>query len=249
MPAYGTDLAYIHHTGFGDFARSAAPEILDTLNRAGISSGLIVDLGCGSGIWARQLLRSGYEVLGVDISPGMIALAKKNAPGARFRVASLLEVEIPPCAAVTAIGECLNYAFDSRARLPALSRLFKRIFSALLPGGIFIFDVAAPGRVGPCWSRREFVEGKDWVVFSHSKENDKHKTLTRRITTFRKIGKYYRHSVEVHKLKLYEPAELVAALRRKGFTVRMKDDYGAFRLHPRLTVIIARKPAINNVLK
>ena len=52
------------------------------------------------------------------------------------------------CAAVTAVGECLNYSFDAKNCLPALRRLFRRIFSALEAGGIFIFDVAGPGRAG-----------------------------------------------------------------------------------------------------
>jgi ribosomal protein L11 methylase PrmA len=51
MPdAYREDLAYIHDVGFGKFAGAAAPVLLDAFNRAHISRGLVVDLGCGSGI-------------------------------------------------------------------------------------------------------------------------------------------------------------------------------------------------------
>src|SRR5689334_5247848 len=67
--AYQDDLAYIHDAGFGGFARGSAPGLLTLFRRNGITGGLVVDLGCGSGIWANELAGSGYQVLGVDISP------------------------------------------------------------------------------------------------------------------------------------------------------------------------------------
>ena len=72
--AYKADLAYIHDVGFGDFARRSAPAILEILGQNGIETGLVVDLGCGSGLWAKELSDGGYTVLGVDISPAMIAM-------------------------------------------------------------------------------------------------------------------------------------------------------------------------------
>jgi methylase of polypeptide subunit release factors len=55
-------LARIHHEAFGDLARDAGPAIVRHLRRADLRSGLVVDLGCGSGILARHLMRSGYRV-------------------------------------------------------------------------------------------------------------------------------------------------------------------------------------------
>ncbi|MCG8607729.1 methyltransferase domain-containing protein, partial [bacterium] len=83
--AYRESLAYIHDVGFGSFARSSAPWLWNLLRQYQITSGLVIDLGCGSGIWAAELLKAGYDVLGVDISPAMIALAKKRAPEASFK--------------------------------------------------------------------------------------------------------------------------------------------------------------------
>jgi 2-polyprenyl-3-methyl-5-hydroxy-6-metoxy-1,4-benzoquinol methylase len=62
--AYQNDLAYIHDTGFGEFARGSAPGLLQLFQQNGIIEGLVVDLGCGSGIWARALADAGYEVVG-----------------------------------------------------------------------------------------------------------------------------------------------------------------------------------------
>jgi hypothetical protein len=44
--AYQDDLAYIHDTGFGGFARGSAPGLLDLFTAPGIRKGLVVDLGC-----------------------------------------------------------------------------------------------------------------------------------------------------------------------------------------------------------
>ena len=51
--SYKTDLAYIHDVGFGNYATNSAPGLLEILRQAGVSTGLVVDLGCGSGLWAR----------------------------------------------------------------------------------------------------------------------------------------------------------------------------------------------------
>jgi SAM-dependent methyltransferase len=74
---YAPDLAAIHDAGFGGFARDAAPGLLRRLRRAGIRDGLVVDIGCGSGIWARALTDAGYDVLGVDVSEAMLQIARR----------------------------------------------------------------------------------------------------------------------------------------------------------------------------
>src|SRR5262245_26473393 len=65
---YREDLAYIHDVGFSAFALQAAPGLLALLRRGGVTQGLVVDLGCGTGLWAAELLRAGYQVLGVDVA-------------------------------------------------------------------------------------------------------------------------------------------------------------------------------------
>src|SRR5512138_3479628 len=97
---YQDDLAFIHDVGYGEFARAAAPGLLNIFAGCGIRDGLVVDLGCGSGLWAEQLIKRGFDVLGIDISEAMIRLARQRAPQARFRVASLFQADLPACRAV-----------------------------------------------------------------------------------------------------------------------------------------------------
>ena len=145
--AYRDDLAYIHDAGFGSFARAAAPVLVEMLRRSGISDGLVIDLGCGSGILSEAMRGPGYDVLGIDISPAMVAMARTRVPKGQFRVESLLTAKLPQAVAVSAVGECINYLFDAANSGSNLAKLFGRVHESLLPGGIFLLDVAEPGRV------------------------------------------------------------------------------------------------------
>ena len=163
--AYREDLAYIHDVGFGGFAREAAPVLLDALRRQGVVQGLVIDLGCGSGVLSQAVSDAGYDVLGIDLSEAMVDLARRRVPPGRFRVESLLSSELPPCVAVAAVGECVNYLFDDRNSSSTLAKLFRRIHAALAPQGLFLFDVVVPGRVpGPGPRGRSSKEriGQHW---------------------------------------------------------------------------------------
>jgi SAM-dependent methyltransferase len=238
---YREDLAYIHDVGHGEFALGSAPGILDVLVRSGIREGLMVDLGCGSGLWARELTEAGYRVLGIDISEAMVDLARRKVPEAEFRVGSLFEADIPPCDAVTAISEILNYLFDAENSGPGLTGLFRRVYRALVPGGAFVFDIAGPGQIPRGTTTRGFSEGKDWVILVEKEEDVERATLTRRIVSFRKVGDRYRRDDEVHRQRLYDSSEVARELRRVGFRVRTMRGYGSYPLPKAHMAFVARK--------
>lgn len=226
---YGSDLAHVHDVAFGGWVRDAAPFVLARLREAAIAEGRVVDLGCGSGIWAAELLDAGYDVLGVDASAEMLALARRRAPAAELVHGSLHEAALPPCAAVTAIGECVNYGGP-----PSLEPLFRRVRTALEPGGLFVFDAAAPGRE-PDGRRRARHEGDGWVMRVDFAEDRVARTLTRRIALVRNG----RGSEELHVLRLYEPEEVVDWLEASGFDVTRHPAYGAARGLPGVHVYVA----------
>ncbi|HEX8159038.1 MAG TPA: class I SAM-dependent methyltransferase [Solirubrobacteraceae bacterium] len=225
MEAYGRDLAHVHDAGFGDFARGSARGLLRLLRRAGIQEGLVVDLGCGSGIWAAALLDAGYDVLGIDQSEALLEIARQRVPCALFTHGSLFDAELPPCAAVTAIGECVSYMVDSRAGRTALVALMRRVAAALQPGGLFVFDIVIPGRE-PAGGRRTWSEGADWLLCLHAHEDPDRRMLTREITIFRQLGDGYRRSDETHRLWLYSRADAVADLEAAGLQPRILSGYG-----------------------
>lgn len=215
MNEYGRDLAYIHHAGFSEFAESAAPGLLEILWKHGVRDGLVVEIGCGSGILARELIRAGFDVLGFDASPAMIALAREQC-GARFEVGAFDSIVIPPCNAIVAMGEVLNYGtFDG------VRKLIANAATKLL-----VFDIAERGAYPPYDERR--VEGDDWSVIAIKESDGTH--LTRRILTFRADGDTMRRTEEVHSLELYDRDAMKALLRKHRFRVHVRRSYGTRRL-------------------
>ena len=236
---YREDLAYVHHAGFGVLADDAASLLLEELRRGGTRSGTVVDLCCGSGPLSRRLSDAGYDAFGVDISGAMVEMARERVPEGRFVEGSILSIDLPPCVAVAAVGECFNYLFDEGNTEEALRALLRRIHEALTPGGILIFDAAGPGRAPA--RPQTHAEGDDWAVLATAEEDEERGILTRRITTFRGVGELYRRDEEVHRLRLIERETTAAQLRELGFRVSVLDGYGEFRFPPGLAGFLARK--------
>jgi SAM-dependent methyltransferase len=215
---YGPDLARIHDIAFDGPVRQAAPHLLRRLQAAGIERGLVADLGCGGGIWAQTLVAAGYEVLGVDRSADAIAIGRVREPRATFETASLHAVELPRCAAVTALGEVFNYDGPE-----SLGPLFARIRAALRLDGLLLFDLAAPGGE-PGGRRTARHEGDGWTLDVEIEEDVRRRTLTRWIAVERDGWR----SEEVHRLRTYPAHEVLADLVAAGFRPRiLRGGYGA----------------------
>jgi SAM-dependent methyltransferase len=238
MAAYDEDLAWIHDVGYGDFARRCAPAVLQLLREH--SAKRVVDIGCGSGVWARELVDAGHDVLGVDLSPAMIAIARRRVPEADLRVESWRTFRPPACDAVTAMGEVLGYLLDRRSSTAALDRLFRRVFKSLRPGGLFVFDLAEPHRGGDL--RPMHRASDDWACLVNYQRDDAKRMLTRHIVSFRRIGKLYRRREETHRLQLYDAREIARRLREIGFRVRVVRAYGDYPLPDGVAGFIATKP-------
>lgn len=233
---YLDDLAAVHDAGFGDLARRAAPEIVRMLRARGIRGGLVVDVGCGSGLAAQHFVERGYDVFGIDVSPAMIRLARSNAPRARFRVGSIDGVTLPPCEAVTATGEVVSYV---RGGLPALGRFFRSAGAALRPGGLLAFDFmeSAAKRT---YATKSFA-GANWVLASQAMLDATGRVLTRRMAIVRTVSGRVRRAREIHRVRIYSCREIAGALARAGFRVRMSKSYGRYRLRPGVVVAIATR--------
>jgi SAM-dependent methyltransferase len=206
---YGADLAAIHADGFTALAEAAARE-------AGWRvppGGLVVELGCGDGTTAAVLAAAGNDVVGIDVSPAMVELARANVPDAEFRVGSFVDAVLPPnCDAVLAVGEVLGYLLDERSEL---DDVFARIHAALCPGGLLLFDLAGPGRVPPA-GVRAWTEGEGWTVVVDAVEHDD--LLERRIVAFREQPDgSFRRTEELHRLRLHHPRRVLERLREAGF--------------------------------
>jgi len=237
---YDEDLAYIHHTGFASLVDGAGPELLAWIASFGIESGKLVDLGCGSGTFAKLACDAGFDVLGADLSPAMIEIARGVAPQADMRRASLFDLELPPCQVVTMLGEGLNYCAGGEPDDRRIEGLFARVAEALEPGGIFAFDVIVADDDHPM-SGTPSRAGVDWAVLSVITEDLEARHLIRTITAFREVDGHYRRSDEVHIVRVFETSALAMMLKANGFAVEVSPCYGIYPLMPRRRAFLARK--------
>ena len=232
---YRQDLAAIHVAGYGFHWEGAADATLGWLADAGVASGRVVDLGCGGGQWLARLDAEGYSAVGVDISAGMLKLAKRTAPKAKLLHGSFDQVELPECDAATSFGEPLNYLNSG----PKLRRTLRNVYRALRPGGVFVFDVRHPS-AKPVAPRDHVRQGDGW--FCHALIEEQGASFKRQITTFTSDdGGTYRRDDETHRLKVFPRAEMTSWLREIGFRVRTRRGYDDYRLGPRQSVFICKK--------
>jgi SAM-dependent methyltransferase len=164
-PYYRRDLALVHHLGFGFHADGCAPDLVELLAPVRERSGLVLEIGCGSGLLTRYLVAEGFRVLATDASPAMLDLARETAPGVeKFERLMLPDDPVPACDAVVGIGHPLNY-LPSEA---AIERALVALAGALRPGGVLATDLEdfEWGR-----ARAEVHEqsrlGDDWAIITH----------------------------------------------------------------------------------
>ncbi|MFB9689167.1 class I SAM-dependent DNA methyltransferase [Amycolatopsis plumensis] len=96
--------------------------------------GPAVDVGCGPGHFTAHLASLGVDASGVDLSPGMVDLARRTHPELRFEVGSMTDLPLPDAsvAGVLAFWSLIHVPDDA---VPAALGHFHRV---LRPGGLLV---------------------------------------------------------------------------------------------------------------
>ena len=112
--------------------------IVSVLKEYGIHSGVICDLGCGTGKMTRLLAKAGYDMIGVDLSEDMLAIASgQNEEGILYLCQDMCELELYGTAkAMVSVCDSINYLLEEDEIVWTLQSVNRY----LEPGGIFIFD-------------------------------------------------------------------------------------------------------------
>ncbi len=218
---------------FGGLAAGATPAVVERLRAAPVRVRRVLDVGCGAGVSTRILVEAGFDTVAIEPSPSLLAMARQAAPGARFVQGSAYGVPLEPCEGVLALGEPLTYhapEADAEARLRGFLAAAAR---ALAPGGLLAFDLIVTD--GPGLDGRGWVSAEGWAILYETREDRPRRRLTRTIETFRRAeaGAGYRRAREVHEVRTFEAADVMAWLGAAGFEVEVADRYGAHALAPR----------------
>ena len=191
----------------------------EILKREGLNPRTCVDLACGTGSVTAILAQRGLEVLGVDLSEEMLTVAQQkameleNAP--RFVCQSLQELWLPRGVdmAVCAL-DSLDYITDPNDCKEAIRRIYK----ALNPGGIFIFDVNTPEKLR-AMDGQVFLDEDDDVYCVWRGEFDEESNIcSYGMDLFQRNGEVWVRSFEEHREYAYSQEQLIDYLKAAGFT-------------------------------
>lgn len=238
---YQTDLAWVHHTGYAQYAEQVAPGIQQLLRDAGLGKGAsVLDVGCGSGVLAGRLHAAGFDVLGIDASPAMIELACEQFPSVRFEVLDLGEpgCALPRCDAVVSTGHVLNY-LESNERI---EKAIGQMTRALRPGGLLAIDLMTMtyGERPDLGQAHANVQ-KDWTIVTRLSRPERDR-FDRMITVFRRLDDgLWRRSDEHHRNLAFDADEALRVLRKNGVAANLRRSFGSETLPDGIVVLSGMK--------
>ena len=191
----------------------------DILKREGLHPRTAVDLACGTGSVALLLAQMGLEVTAVDLSEEMLTVAQQKAQKLenppRFICQPLQElrlykgVDLAVCALdsldyITEPGDC--------------KEAIRRIYKALNPGGIFIFDVNTPEKLRAMDGQVFLDEDEDVYCVWRGEFDQKTNICSYGMDLFQRRGAVWERSFEEHREYAYSASQLKAYLKAAGFT-------------------------------
>ncbi|WP_329208516.1 class I SAM-dependent methyltransferase [Streptomyces sp. NBC_00683] len=115
--------------------------------------GPVADVGCGTGRVTEHLHALGVDVFGIDLSPGMLAEARRHYPDLRFEEGSMLDLDLPD----GGLGGLLAWYSTIHVPDEQLPQVFAEFYRVLAPGGHLLLGFQAGEEV----VRRTDAWGRD----------------------------------------------------------------------------------------
>ncbi len=212
------DVAGMYHTLWADWYLPAALPALERLFFSKVPPGSrVLDLCCGSGHVTQELVARGYQVTGVDNSAELIALARSHLPSVDFRVQDARTLSLDPTyRAALSTFDSLNHLLS----LNDLRSVFAGVHRALLPDGLFVFDM----NLEQAYS----VDLKQWSVDIQESAvglvrgvfDPIAKQASTELIWFTRVGDdgCWQQRRSVVKQQCYPQPDILASLARAGFT-------------------------------
>ena len=124
--------------GWNYYPEAFGSQLLLWLEEQGLHPGSALDMGCGTGILCRILAQAGIAPRGMDLSPGMIAIAREENPGIPFDVGDMTDYHPGQTFdLITCTGDAVNHLPQNSM----VEAVFACVWDLLNPGGYFVFDL------------------------------------------------------------------------------------------------------------
>ena len=203
----------------------------EILTAEGLRPRTAVDLACGTGTVSILLAQQGLRVIGVDMSEEMLTVAQQKAGDMdnppRFVCQHLQKLVLPRGVdlAVCAL-DSLDYITDPNDCAEAI----RRVYRALNPGGILIFDVNTPEKLRAMDGQVFLDEDEDVYCVWRGEFDERTNICSYGMDLFQRQGRLWRRSFEEHREYAYSAEQLTGYLKAAGFTnIRV---YGDRRMEP-----------------
>ncbi len=206
------------------------------LKKYGVSSGILLDLGCGTGNMTGLLADRGYDMIGIDSSEEMLQLALEKRSGSGqdilYLCQDMREFELyGTVAAAVSVCDCMNYILDRED----LVQVFRLVNNYLDPGGIFLFDMNTEYKYRELLGDSTIAEDREECSFIWENQYDPEEKINiYDLSLFVReqedvSGDVYRKYHETHYQRAYSPEEVKAALEEAG--MEFVASYDAFTEH------------------
>jgi ubiquinone/menaquinone biosynthesis C-methylase UbiE len=248
MSIYQDYAAVYDQSGQLAFSLRMIPYLGRLLERHPVEGKVMLELACGTGTMAIALAEAGWRVYAVDGSAEMLAQARAKAgeslKAPLWSQQDMRHLVLPErVSLVTCLYDSLNYMQTSEDLLA----VFCRAFEALLPGGLFLFDMNTAWALAEIWGDETFVsERDDLTVIFQNKYDPQRQSVTVFLTCFQRVDGLYRKIVEQHTEQAYPSEQIATLLTDAGF--RIEDHYACFSFKqpapttPRI-MWVARRPS------
>ncbi|MDW0109007.1 class I SAM-dependent DNA methyltransferase [Sporosarcina aquimarina] len=200
------------------------PVYVDLIDTAlnGLMDKKILDVACGTGILSVFLAERGADITGIDLSEEMLTIAKERSkdrfPALTFLHQAMQQLDVPDKydAAVIPI-DSLNYLEN----LQDVSDTFHRIYEALLPGGLFMFDVHSTFKTDILFMESPFTYDSPSIsyIWETDEGEEPHSVHSELAFFVRKDDECYVRFDEVHYQRTFPIMQYVELLEKTGFSV------------------------------
>ena len=211
-----------------------AKYIIGLLRECGITDGLVLDLGCGTGSMTELLAAAGYDMIGIDRSEEMLAEAveKREQSGhdILYLCQDMREFELyGTVRAIVSVCDSMNYILDDRDFLGILSAAAHNYLDY---GGLFIFDLNTEYKYRELLGEQTIAENRDEGSFIWENYYDEEERINEYdLTLFvREEADLYRKYEETHYQRAYALDQVRALVERSG--LKLLHIYDAFTREP-----------------
>ncbi|MBR6737894.1 MAG: class I SAM-dependent methyltransferase [Clostridia bacterium] len=178
-----------------------------------------IDFACGTGLFTRKVKALGYSVVGVDISPDMLAVAEETTRNEKlnikyfvgdFKNFKLKEKQ----GFITAVNDGFNYV-----PITGLKKAIKNCYDSLKNNGVLMFDVSTPYKLKEVLAKNMFGDdGEELSYIWLSEFISDSSRLDITISFFKKEGEVYKRFTEQQSQYAHEKEDIENILKTVGFT-------------------------------